>query len=307
VKAARIHEFGDASVIRYEEVPQPAPGPGEVLIQIAAASYNPSDVGFRSGFMQAVLPVDLPYVPGADVSGVITEVGRDVDSFAVGDRVIGRLDRGGASAEYVAASTGVLVTAPATIALTDAAAIPVAALTAWQALFEHANVGAGQSVLVNGAGGGVGVFTVQLAKHAGAHVVATASGRSAEAVRRYGADQIVDYTLAPVTEALDGQVDAVINLVAVTPEAAADLASLVRPGGVIVSITTPVEPPADADVAAIRFVARNDVEQLTEIVELIDAGALSVDVTESHPLRDLELVHHKSEAGQTHGKIIVIP
>ncbi|MCW2912233.1 MAG: NADPH:quinone reductase and related Zn-dependent oxidoreductase-like protein [Actinomycetia bacterium] len=307
MKAARIHEFGDASVIRYEEVPQPAPGPGEVLIQVAAASYNPSDVGFRSGFMQAVLPVDLPYVPGADVSGVIAEVGQDVDSFAVGDRVIGRLDRGGASAEYVAASTGVLVTAPTTIALTDAAAIPVVALTAWQALFEHANVGAGQSVLVNGAGGGVGIFTVQLAKHAGAHVVATASGRSAEAVRRYGADQIVDYTLTPVTEALDGQVDAVINLVAVTPEAAADLASLVQPGGVIVSITTPVEPPADADVAAIRFVARNDVEQLTEIVELIDAGALSVDVTESHPLRDLELVHRKSEAGQTHGKIIVIP
>jgi NADPH:quinone reductase-like Zn-dependent oxidoreductase len=307
VKAARIHEFGDASVIRYEEVPQPAPGPGEVLIKVAAASYNPSDVGFRSGFMQAVLPVDLPYVPGADVSGVITEVGQDVDSFAVGDRVIGRLDRGGASAEYVVASTGVLVTAPTTIALTDAAAIPVAALTAWQALFEHANVGAGQRVLVNGAGGGVGVFTVQLAKHAGACVVATASGRSAEAVRRYGADQIVDYTLTPVAEALDGQVDAVINLAAITPEAAADLASLVRPGGVIVSIATPVEPPADADVAAIRFVARNDVEQLTKIVELIDAGALSVDVTDSHPLRDLELVHRKSEAGQTHGKIIVIP
>ncbi|WP_308209043.1 zinc-binding dehydrogenase [Actinoallomurus purpureus] len=307
MKAARIHEYGDAGVIRHEEVPRPVPEPDEVLIRVAAASYNPSDAALRSGFLQAVLPVDLPYTLGFDVSGTITQVGSDVGAFTVGDRVVGRLDYGGAAAEYVATPADALVKAPATISLADAAAIPVAALTAWQAIHEHAHLTVGQRVLINGAGGGVGLFAVQLAKHTGATVVATASGRSAAAVRTYGADQIIDYTRTPIADALDGRVDAVINLAAISPEAAAELVLLVRPGGVIVSIATPVETPADAQVTAVHFVARNDLKQLTEIVELIDTGALIVDVSESHPLADLALVHRKSEAGQTHGKITIIP
>ncbi|MET8307459.1 NAD(P)H-binding protein [Micromonospora sp. NPDC005173] len=307
MKAARIHQYGDAGIIRYEEVLRPVPEPDQVLIRVAAASYNPSDAALRSGFLQAVLPVDLPYTLGFDVSGTITETGSDVSSFTVGDRVVGRLDYGGASAEYVVAAAGTLVKAPTTIPLADAAAIPVAALTAWQALHEHAHPTAGQRVLINGAGGGVGVFAVQLAKHTGATVIATASGRSAAAVRTYGADQIIDYTRTPLADALDGQVDAVINLAAISPEAAAELVPLVRPGGIIVSIATPVDPPATAQVTAVHFVARNDIEQLAGIVELIDMGALTVGVTESHPLSDLALVHRKGEAGQTHGKITIIP
>jgi NADPH:quinone reductase-like Zn-dependent oxidoreductase len=307
VKAARIHEFGDASVIRYEEVPRPVPGPGEVLIDVAAAAYNPSDAGFRAGVMQAVLPMELPYVPGAEVSGVVVEVGDGVRRFAVGDHVIGRLDTGAAAAEYVATGADVLVRAPVALPLSHAAALPIAALTAWQAVFEHARVRAGRRVLVNGAGGGVGGFAVQLAKHAGAYVIATAGARSAAAVRGYGADQIIDYTAGPVAAALDGQVDAVLNLAAMPPRAVAELVSLVRPGGVIVSITGPVEPSAETEVTAVYFVARNDPGQLAEIVRLVDAGALVVDVTESHPLSDLALVHRRSEAGLTRGKVIVIP
>lgn len=307
MKAARIHEYGDAGVIRYEQVPRPVPEPDQVLIWVAAASYNPSDAALRSGFLQAVLPVDLPYTLGFDVSGTITETGSDVDSFTVGDQVIGRLDYGGASAEYVTAAADILVTAPTTIPLTDAAAIPVAALTAWQAVHEHAHLTAGQRVLINGAGGGVGAFAVQLAKHTGVTVIATASGRSTAAVGTFGADEIIDYTSTPLADALDGQVDAVINLAAISPEAAAELVALVRPGGVIVSIATPVEPPAGADVTTVHFIARNDVKQLAQIVERVDVGALIVDVTESHPLSDLALVHANSEAGKTHGKITIIP
>jgi NADPH:quinone reductase-like Zn-dependent oxidoreductase len=307
MKAARIHEYGDASVIRYEEVPRPAPGPGEVLIRVAATSFNPSETAQRSGMLRAVLPVDLPYILGWDVSGTIAEIGDDVEEFTVGDRVIGRLDAGGAAAEYVAARTSVLAKAPDTIPLADAAAIPVAALTAWQALFELAHIAAGQRVLINGAGGGLGVFTVQLAKYAGAIVIATASARSAAAVRTYGADQIIDYTCTPLADGLDAPVDVVVNLAAITPEAATDLVTLLRPGGVIVSAATLVEPPADADVTVLHMVTRNDAKQLGEIVELIDAGTLVVDVTESHPLSDLALVHRRSETGHTHGKIIMIP
>ena len=307
MNAARIHEYGDASVIRYEEVPRPVPGPGEVLLRVAATSFNPSETALRSGMLQAVLPMELPYILGWDVAGTIAEVGNGDSGFTVGDRAIGRLDKGGAAAEYVAAPAAVLVKAPATIPPADAAVIPVAGLTAWQALFEHAHVTAGQRVLINGAGGGVGSFAVQLAKRAGATVIATASRRSAAAVRNYGADQIVDYTTTPVADALDGPVDAIVNLAAISPEAAVGLVSLVRPGGVIVSIATPVEPPAGAELTALHMVARNDVQQLAEIVELIDAGALIVEVAESYPLWELAVVHRKSEAGRTRGKIIIIP
>jgi NADPH:quinone reductase-like Zn-dependent oxidoreductase len=307
MRAARIHQFGEADVIRYEEIPRPVPGPDDVLIRVAAASYNPSDAALRAGFLQTALPVRLPYTLGFDVAGTITKTGNDVRSFTVGDRVVGRLDSGGASAEYTVAQADTLVRAPSTIPLAEAAAIPVAALTAWQALYEHAHLSAGQRVLINGAGGGVGVFAVQLAKRVGAIVIATASGRSAAAMRTFGADQIVDYTRTRLTDAIDGGLDAVINLAAISADAATALVPLVRPGGIFVSITTPVYPPAAALVTAVHFVARNDRGQLSEIVGLIDAGVLAVRVTGSHRLSDLALVHGAGEAGEIHGKIIIIP
>ncbi|HEX7744794.1 MAG TPA: NADP-dependent oxidoreductase [Micromonosporaceae bacterium] len=305
--AARIREYGDASVIQYEKIPVPAPRPGEVLIRVAATSFNPSETALRSGWLRAVLPVALPYTLGWDMSGTIVQVGEGVAGFSAGDRVIGRLDAGGAAAGYVTAPAHVLAKAPAATPLADAAAIPVAGLAAWQALFEYARITAGQRILLNGAGGGVGVFAVQLARHAGAIVIATASGRSAAAVRRYGADQVVDYTSTPLVEALDGPVDAVVNLAAVTSDAAADLVPLVRPGGVIVSIATPVEPPTGAAVTTTHLVARSDAGQLADLVALVDAGELVVDIAESHPLRDLASVHRRSEAGETRGKIIILP
>jgi NADPH:quinone reductase-like Zn-dependent oxidoreductase len=298
MRAARIHAYGGPDVIRYEQAPLPAPGPREVLIHIAATSFNPSETALRSGMLQAVLPVALPYTLGWDVSGTVAAVGAGVSRWTPGDQVIGRLDGGGAAAEYVTAPAEVLAAAPATVPLPHAAAIPVAALTAWQALFEHANVTAGQRVLINGAGGGVGGFTVQLAKHAGATVIATASARSVAAVRALGADQIIDYSAEPLPD----DVDAVINLAAITPDAAAQLASLVRPGVAAVSIATPL--PSSA---ATHFVTRNDPRQLAQIVALIDAGDLIVDIAESHPLADLASIHHRSETGQTRGKIILLP
>jgi NADPH:quinone reductase-like Zn-dependent oxidoreductase len=307
MRAARIHEYGDASVIRVEDIPRPTPGSDEVLIDVAATSFNPTETALRSGLLRVMFPLDLPYTLGWDVAGTVAELGADVPTLAIGDRVIGRLDRGGAAAQYVTATADALVAAPTSIPLADAAAIPLAGLTAWQAVFQHAGVLPGHRVLVNGAGGGVGGFVVQLAKHAGAQVIATASPRSAAAVHRYGADRIIDYTATPVGDALDGPVDTVLNLVAISPQEAAALVAVVRPGGVIVSIATPVEPPRAAPLTAMHMVARNDAVHLAALVKLVDAGVVAVEVAESHPLADLVVVHGRSEVGSTRGKIIIIP
>ncbi|WP_406415341.1 NADP-dependent oxidoreductase [Streptomyces sp. NBC_00873] len=306
MKTARIHEFGDASVIRYDAVPRPRPAFGEVLIRVAATSFNPTEAALRAGMLQAFLPVDLPYTLGWDVAGTVAEIGAGAQGFAVGDRVIGWLDSGGA-AEYVRAPVAVLVAVPDAVPLANAAALPLAGLTAWQAVFEHGKVAAGQRVLVNGAGGGIGGFVTQLAKYAGAEVIATAGARSAEAVRRQGADRVIDYTAGPVGASLDGPVDTLLNLVPLSPPDAAALAPLVRPGGRIVSIATPVESPADAGVTAMHMVARNDVARLAALVELVEAGAVAIDISESRPLTDLADVHRLSEAGRTRGKVIIIP
>ncbi|GIJ30016.1 NADPH:quinone reductase [Micromonospora qiuiae] len=305
MKAMQIHRYGDASVIRQEDIPRPAPGRGEVLIQVAATSFNPSDIGLRRGLLRAIFPLDLPYTLGGEVAGTVVEVGDAVHTLAVGDRVIGR--GGGAAAEYVTAAADTLVAAPTTIPLAHAAAIPIAGVTAWQAVFEQARITPGQRVLVNGAGGGVGGFAVQLAKHAGAHVVATASPRSTDAVRQFGADQIIDYTTTPFADALDEPVDAVLNLVVVSARQAATLVQLVRPGGVVVSATVPVKAPTASPVTAAHFVARNDTSDLAALVRLVDAGVVRVDITASRPLTDLASVHRDAESGRTRGKIILVP
>lgn len=294
MKAIRIHEYGGASVLRHDDVPRPVPGPGEVLIRVAATSFNPSEIGLRSGLLRSIFPLDLPHTLGWDVAGTIVDVGSGVHRPAGGDHVIGLLGSG-AAAEFVSADARLLVAAPTAIPLAHAAAIPVAGLTAWQAVFEHARVTPGQRVLVNGAGGGVGGFAVQLAKHSGAQVIATASPRSAAAARRLGADQIIDYTTTPLRDGLEWPVDTVLNLVPLSPRQADILIGLLRPGGALVSITTPVEPPTGLPVTATRFVTRNDTSQLAALVTLIDAGTVHVDIVATRPLADLASVHRDAE------------
>ncbi|CUU54001.1 NADPH:quinone reductase [Parafrankia irregularis] len=306
MRAIRIHGYGDASVLRHEDVPRPVPERGEVLIRVAATSFNPSEIGLRSGLLRSVFPLELPHVLGWDVAGTVVEVGSNVRTFTIHDRVIGLLDSG-AAAEYAVAPIETLVPAPTSIPLTYSAAIPVAGLTAWQAVFDHAHVTTGQRVLVNGAGGGVGGFAVQLAKYAGAHVIATASPRSSGAVGRLGADEIIDYTASPIADQLDEPVDTVLNLAAITRRQADALAPLLRPGGILVSITTPIELPTGIPVTVKNFVARNDTSQLAELVALVDTGAVHIDVAAYRPLADLAAVHRDAESGRTRGKIIVVP
>ena len=221
MKAVRYHSYGDSGVLVYEEADRPVAGAGQVVVMVAGAAFNPVDVAIRAGFMQQVFPVAFPHIPNFDVAGVIAEVGEGVSGWSAGDAVVAYLPMTapGAAAEYAAVPAEALAAAPRTVELADAAALPSAGLTAWQSLFEYAGLKAGQSILVNGAGGAVGGYAVQLARQAGATVTATGSAHSIGRIRSYGADRIIDYTAIPLLQAVAGQrFDVVLNLVRTSPE-----------------------------------------------------------------------------------------
>ena len=298
MKAARFYEHGGPEVLRIEDIPRPTAAAGQVVIEVAATSFNPIDAAIRSG----VLTVDLPTTPGLDVAGVVVEVGENVDNLAVGTPVVGYLPRtgAGAAAEYVTAPAGVLTAAPTSIPLADAAALPLVGLTAWQAVFEHGELQPDQRVLVNGAGGAVGCYAVQLAVNAGAEVIATASASSVDRVRSYGAAKIVDHTDTALSDGVGDLVDLVINT---APTPFAELLGTVRPGGRIVSATTPVEAGNDRGVTAIRMASRSDAAQLARLVSAVDNGTLQVWVGDRRPLEEIAAVH----AGRSAGKTILLP
>ncbi len=310
MKAVRYHSYGDSNVLTYEEADRPVAGAGQVVVQVAGTSFNPVDAAIRAGFMQQVFPVEFPHVPNFDLAGVIAEVGEGVSGWSAGDAVVASLPMtaSGAAAEYVAVPAEVLAAAPRTGDQADAAALPSVGLTAWQALFEHAGLKAGQSVLINGAGGAVGGYAVQLAAQAGATVTATAGVRSRDRVRSYGAHRIVDHTATPVVAAVAGQrFDVVLNLAPTGPEETAQLVGLVADGGAFVSTTTPGLEDAGRGVRTVQVFMRSDAAQLAELVARVDAGDLKIEVAERRPLTDLAAVHDEAVAGRLPGKTVLIP
>ncbi|KOX30310.1 NADPH:quinone reductase, partial [Saccharothrix sp. NRRL B-16348] len=275
-----FHETGGPQVLRYEDVDQPVPGTGQVRIRVAGSAYNPADGGIRGGFLP--IPITLPHVPGYDVSGTIDALGDGVEGLTVGEEVIGLIpmDADGSAAQYVVAPAAVLVKAPTAIPLADAAGLPSVGLTASQALFEAAGLTAGQRVLINGAGGPVGGYAVQLAKRAGAYVIATASPRSSETVTAAGADEIIDHTATSVLDAVTEPVDVLLNLAPITPDGFTALVARVRDGGVVVSTTPTVPTPGDEErnVRAATIFVHPDADVLSGLVGLIDRGDLHVEI-----------------------------
>lgn len=309
MKAVRFHETGGAEVLRYEDVEVPVPGAGEVRVQVAGSAFNPADGGMRGGFLP--IPVTLPHVPGFDVSGTIDALGAGVDGLAVGQDVVGFLPMttDGSAAQYVVVPADALVAAPARIPLADAAGLPSAGLTAWQSLFEAGELEAGQRVLINGAGGPVGGYAVQLAKRAGAYVVATASPRSERTVKAAGADEIIDHTTTSVLDAVTEPVDVLLNLAPIAADGFAALATRVRDGGVVVSTTPTVATPGDEarGVRAATIFVHPDADVLSGLVALIDSGDLHVEIARRVPLSELPAIHEQADAGQVHGKVVVVP
>jgi NADPH:quinone reductase-like Zn-dependent oxidoreductase len=317
MKAVRYHSYGNSDVLVHEDADRPAAGAGEVLVQVAGTAFNLLDAAIRGGLLREVFPVTLPHTPNYDLSGVIAELGEGVRSWNVGDAVVAFLPpvAPGAAAEYVAVPAEALAAAPRTGALADAAALPSVGLTAWQALFEHARLAAGQHILIDGAGGAVGGYAVQLATQAGAIVTATAGPRSLDRIRSYGAERIVDYTGSPIAEALAGQrFDVVLHLAPTSPdltptgpEEIAQLVDLVADGGTFISTTTNGPEDAGRGVRTMRMFVRSDADQLAELVSRIDAGSLKIHVTERRPLTDLAAVHADAAAGRLAGKIVLTP
>lgn len=310
MKAVRYHSYGDSDVLVYEDADRPVAGPGEVVVKVAGTAFNPLDVAIRAGFVQQVFPVAFPHVPNYDVAGVITEAGEGVSGWSAGDAVVAFLPvaEPGAAAEYAAVPAEALAAAPRAVELADAAALPSAGLTAWQSLFEHADLQEGQSVLVNGAGGAVGRYAVQLARQAGATVTATGSARSTGRIRSYGADRIIDYTVTPLPQAVAGQqFDVVLNLVRTSPEETVRLAGLTADGGAFVSTTFPDLDDAGRGVRVVSVFARSDAAQLAGLVARVDAGDLQIDVAGQRPLTDLAAVHDEAVAGRLPGKTVLIP
>jgi NADPH:quinone reductase-like Zn-dependent oxidoreductase len=309
MKAVRFHETGGSEVLRYEDADRPVPGPGEVRIQVAGSAYNPADGGIRGGFLP--IPITLPHVPGYDVSGTIDALGDGVESLTVGENVIGLIPMGadGSAAQYVVAPADVLVKAPTSIPLADAAGLPSVGLTASQALFEAGELTAGQRVLVNGAGGPVGGYAVQLAKRAGAYVIATASPRSSEIVKAAGANEIIDHTTTPVLDAVTEPVDVLLNLAPITPDGFTALVARVRDGGVVVSTTPTVTTPGDDErnVRAATIFVHPDTDALSDLVALVDSGDLHVEIAQRVPLSELPGIHQQADAGRIHGKVVVVP
>jgi NADPH:quinone reductase-like Zn-dependent oxidoreductase len=308
MKAVRFHNLGGPEVLRYEDAAQPVVSAGQVLVRVAGSAFNSADTGIRGGTLP--FPVALPHIPGYDVSGTVEALGDGVTNVKVGDRVIGFIPmiEDGSAAEYVVAPANVLVEAPTSIPLADAAALPSVALTAWQALFDDAELKAGQRILIVGAGGAVGGYAIQLAKRAGAYVIATASPRSRDAVVAHGADEVIDHTSSTVLNSISEPVDVLLNLAPISPEEFAALVTLVRDGGIVVSTTAWMATPGD-DARGVRTAGvfvRADAHELRQLVELVDKGELTVDIAQRVSLSELLAIHEQAAAGQVRGKVVAV-
>lgn len=308
MKAIRYHQFGDAEVLRQEEVDTPAPGPGQVLVQVAATSFNPVDGHIRLGVLAEMIPTPLPITPGLDLAGTVVALGLDVDGLAVGDDVIGMfpLDEHGGAAEYAVIDAALVTAAPRTVPLVDAASLPLTGLAARQAAIELAGVAAGQTVLVNGAGGAVGSLVVQLAAEAGARVTAVDGAQHAERLRGRGAAEVVEpLDLDAGPAAVGGPFDVVVNHVRLTPEQLARLTAYVADGGIAVSSAGAV--PAD-EVRSVRSAnvwVTPSASHLADLVERVDDGRVTLDVVSRRPLHELSQVHAEAAAGRLVGKTVI--
>jgi NADPH:quinone reductase-like Zn-dependent oxidoreductase len=297
MRAALLRETGGPEVLRVEEVPRPEPDDGEVLIAVRAASINPIDWKYRRG----LVPKDLPAVLGNDISGTVEQ--SRADGFAEGDDVFGFAPRGG-YAELATAPAGAIAKKPPGLSHEQAAALPVAGLTAWQALFDRGRLQRDQTLLVAGAAGGVGHLAVQFGKHAGAQVIGTGSSRNREFVLELGADEYVDYTAEDVAEAVSG-VDVAFDTVGgATTET---LLATVREQGVLVVIAgaPPEAQAAERGVRAELLVMSPNPQQLAQIAELVASAAVDVEIAARFPLDEVAKAHELSEAGHVRGKLIL--
>jgi NADPH:quinone reductase-like Zn-dependent oxidoreductase len=304
--AWRIHEFGPPDVMKFEELPRPAPGTGEVLVRVEAAGVGPWDASIRAG--KSALPQPLPLTPGSDLSGEIVGVGQGVFGLRAGDQVYGVTNSRfiGAYAEFAVASATMISMKPRSLSFIQAASVPVIAVTAWQALFDHAHLEAGQTVVIHGAAGNVGAFAVQFARRAGMRIIATAASIDVGLLRDLGASTVIDFHTQRFEEHIR-DADAVIDLVG--GETQTRSFQVLRRGGKLISAVSP----PDQDIAqrhgveAAFFLVNVTSRNLAQIAALLDGGELRTHVGAVLPLADASEAHMMLEhlRLQPKGKIVL--
>jgi len=306
MKAVRLHEYGGPEVLKYEDAQRPEPAAGEVLVRVHAAGVNPVDWKIRAGYMKAFVPYKLPMIPGWDLSGVVEAAGAGVTDWKIGDEVYSRPDlrRDGSYAEYIAVKAEELGRKPKTVDHATASAIPLAALTAWQALFDAGELKAGQRVLIHAAAGGVGTFAVQLARWKGAHVIGTASERNHAFLKDLGTDETIDYGKVRFEDVVR-DVDLVLDTMA--GETRDRSWKVIKKGGILVTILGQPSK-EDAEKHGVRaagvFVQPNRAE-LEEIGTLVDAGKVKPIVEAVLPLKDARRAHEMNATLHTRGKLVL--
>ena len=305
MKAVRVNRFGGSEVLQIEEIPTPQPAVNEILVKVRAAGMNPVDVIIVSG-NASWLPLTLPLTPGCDISGVVTEVGSAVSQFKVGDEVYGftELTRNGGYAEFTLALENEIAIKPKNVSFTEAASLPVVVLTAWQSLVQHANLKAGQRLLIHGASGGVGTVAIQIAKAKGAYVIATASAKNLALLRELGADEAIDYNASPFEKALEA-VDVVFDLVG--GDTTDRSFQVLKPGGFLVSIVgdPSKELAKQKGVEVAHVLCQPSKSQLEEIAKLVEDGKLKPVVDQVYAFADVRTAFESVATRRSRGKIVL--
>jgi NADPH:quinone reductase-like Zn-dependent oxidoreductase len=306
MKAIVIHEYGGPEVLKYEDAPRPEPKEDQLLIRVLAAGVNPVDGMIRSGMFAKDGSRAFPIILGGDVAGVVEKVGSKVTKFKAGDPVFAyvSLDNSGGYAQYALVTERAAALKPKSLSYVEAAAVPIVALTAWQALIDTAKLSAGQTVLIHGGSGGVGSFAIQIAKARGAKVIATASTANQELLKQLGADVVIDYTKQKF-EDVAKDVDVVLD--SVGKDTLARSYGVVKKGGFIVTLVARIDQ-AELDNHAIRGVSLSvepNSDELAEIGKLIDQKKIKVVVSQTFPLSEARKAQEQAATGHTRGKIVL--
>jgi len=308
MQAVQVHDYNQPAQLRLEEIPVPALQDDEVLVRIAAASVNPIDWRVCDGTLREKLPTPLPFTPGGDFSGEIAAVGGRVTAFKMGDAVFGMTSTpgycAGAFAQFAAVKARHAAQKPLSLSHVEAAAVPLAALTAWQAVFDRGSVSAGQRVLIHAGAGGVGSFAVQFARIAGATITATSSAANRDYLLGLGAADVIDYHAVQFEDVLKN-LDVVIDLLG--GEIQARSYKVLRPGGILVNALGAVmeDKAKAAGVRGVKVAVAPNAAQLNEIAKLIDTGQVRVTIAKVFPMAEVAAALALSRTGRVRGKIVL--
>jgi 2-desacetyl-2-hydroxyethyl bacteriochlorophyllide A dehydrogenase len=304
MKAAVAHEYGAPEVLKIEEVSRPEPKDDEALIRVIASGVNPADPLTLGGKFAKEWGTHLPLIPGYEIAGIVEKTGAHVKSLKPGDAVYGYPTFGGGWAEFVTVKEWEVAPKPKSLSFAEAAAVPMGALTAWQALVDVAHLREGQTILIHGGSGGVGSFAIQIAKLRGARVIATASTANQDLLKQLGADVAIDYTKQKFEE-IAKDVDCVLDPVG--KDTLAHSYALVKKGGIILSLVGGVDPEElkKHEIRAAGVWVKPNAKDLAEIAQLIDAGKIKPVVTKVLPLSDAIAAEQQAETHHTRGKVVL--